>query len=58
MKSNDVTEIEKDWRTHTGSDSADNYLASRKYKLSVGTMYAATPCQMNWWLPGTRYQNV
>lgn len=43
MKSNDVTEIEKDWRTHTGSDSADNYLASRKYKLSVGTMYAATP---------------
>lgn len=43
MKSDDVTDIEQDWRSYTGSDSADHYLASREYKLSMGTMYAATP---------------
>lgn len=42
-QTNDASEIEQDWSVKNGYDSADDYLSSREYKLSVGTTYAPTP---------------
>ncbi len=36
------SDIEKDWRDKVGSDSVDDYLASRNYVVAPGTTYTAS----------------
>ena len=34
------SDIEQDWRDKTGAATADEYMGSRPYKLSLGTTYS------------------